>query len=112
MTPLQRLVERCRRKQDERDRELGFTEWGSDADPLSLDHDFMEGERMYPLGVESWQGIPRELTTIYHDVSDFIMTLRASASEVPWASAEEALEEWRSRTLEDWGFSCWHDASL
>jgi hypothetical protein len=51
-----------------------------------------------------WQGIPRELTTVYYDVSDFMMTLRLAAS-APWASEEEALEEWRSRTVEDWGFA-------
>jgi hypothetical protein len=41
---------------------------------------------------------------VYYDVSDFMMTLRLAAS-APWASEEEALEEWRSRTVEDWGFA-------
>lgn len=27
--------------------------------------------------------------------------------EIAWATEEERLEEWRSRTVEDWGFGVW-----
>ena len=32
--------------------------------------------------------------------------------ESPWATEAEALEEWRSRTLEDWGFGRWYDEDV
>lgn len=69
------LIEQCRQKQQQYERRI----------PVQLEIP-MSGE----------------LHEVYREQSDFMLTLRA-ASEHAWASAEEALEEWRSRTLPDWG---------
>lgn len=86
MTPLQQLIERCRRQQQQKPGQLEI------PDVLSYN----------PSHVLSFMAI-------YREQADFMMTLRVAA-EGTWASAEEALEEWRSRTLPDWGFaSSWID---
>ena len=41
---------------------------------------------------------------VYLKQADFMLTLREAARGT-WASAEDAIEEWRSRTVPDWGFA-------
>lgn len=77
MTPLQRLIEHARRQQHKQKR-------GIPSRQLDLPVD--------------------ELMTVYESQSDFMRTLRAASSEILWASEREALEEWRSRTLDHWGY--------
>jgi hypothetical protein len=72
-TPLLRLIERCRRQQQQ-----------------------LPGQLEIP-------DVPNDLLDIYMQQSDFMLTLRAATSEPLPASEHEALQEWRSRTVEDWG---------
>jgi hypothetical protein len=76
MSFLQQLIERCRRQQQQ-----------------------IPGQLEMPDAEEN-----AKLMAIYEEQSDFMRTLRIAASEILWASEFEAMEEWRSRTFEDFGF--------
>jgi hypothetical protein len=76
MSFLQQLIERCRRQQQQ-----------------------IPGQLEMPSAEEN-----AKLIAVYEEQSDFMRTLRMAASEIVWASDFEAMEEWRSRTFEDFGF--------
>lgn len=75
-TPLLQLIERCRRQQQQK-----------------------PGQLEIPDAPKSWQGISRELTLVYRDVSDFMMAVHLATSGIPWATDKEALEQWRRETV-------------
>ena len=77
MTKLQRLIEQCRRKQQQKPGQLEI--FDDTADSLA-----------------------DRLMAIYCEQTDFMRFVWAY--EIPWATEDEALAEWRSQTAPDWGF--------
>ncbi len=75
---LSELIERCRRQQQQKPGQLEIPEVSGMLD--------------------------ERLMAVYEAQTNFMLVLKASA-EGTWASADEALAEWRSRTLPDWGFA-------
>lgn len=125
MTPLMKLIEQCRRKQQQKPGQLEIT----DDDGITIGD--IEEEEMWQehtrkrmsqptlplfdsgdpsLGDEISETFGGRLMAIYEEQSDFMRTLAQASADVLWASAEEAMDEWRSRTLEDWGFARWIEA--
>lgn len=109
MNLLQAAIEKARRAQQQKPGQL-------EIDDLTISDIEMEEmweehrrERIAQMELERRGRKPMpnetnaELMAIYYEQSNFMLTLRAAAEET-WATAEEALDEWRSRTLEDFGF--------
>lgn len=97
-TPLQKLIERCRRQQQQKPGQLEMLS-EREEQLMAVNHDmthFMLDVR----NVDRTEITEREGYT------------RDEWERMAWATEEEALEEWRSRTLEDWGFGRWYDEDV
>lgn len=100
MSEVQRLIEKCRRQQRQKPGQLEISE----LDDMTIG-DIEEDEMWREHTTERIKQMESErLMAIYRQQADFMLTLREAARGT-WASAEEALEEWRSRTVPDWGFA-------
>lgn len=90
MSKLQRLIEKCRRQQQQKPGQLEI--------PVRLPGGIM--------GKSVWDG------TWYYGgdpaIPPGIPENRITKADID-ATEEEALDEWRARTQEDWGFSQWYD---
>lgn len=99
MTPLQRLIEHARRQQHKQKRGIPSKQpelplFDSGRPELGAEVSAMFGQR---LDVAGWID------------GHTAMRVSRERTSVEWASEEEALEQWRRTTMEDWGFGRYFD---
>ena len=114
MSYLQKLIESARRKQPQIPGQLGIPDPELTIGDIELEEMWQEHcderrrqmarERALEVRQGFQDGDADRLMAIYEGQSDFMRTLRAASAEPVWASEPEAMQEWRSRTLEDFGF--------